>query len=160
MLRRVGLVLAALSLAGAVLVFLGASGPSAALLARANAVPDHAARIRGPIVRPNADVARFLEQHYSGGTPEAGYCATVIVEGVFQDTTLLVTHVDAASSRTSTIAGKPGVEFECTTKWTLHTHPLGACFVSLSDIVEANREHRDGAIVQCGPRDFRAWVVR
>jgi len=159
-LRRVGLVLAALTVACAVLASLAASGPSAALVARANAVPDHAPTLRGPVVRPNTDVARFLEQHYSGGLPEAGYCATVIVAGTFQDTTLFVTHVDSAPSRTSSIAGKPGVDFACATRWTLHTHPLGACFVSLSDIVQANREHRDGAIVQCGPRDFRAWVVR
>jgi len=159
-LRRVGLALAALSLAGAVLVFLGASGPSAALVARANAVPDHAARASGPVVRPNSDVARELEAAYHGGVPERGYCATVIVACAFQDTTLFVTHVDSAPSSPSSIAGKPGVAFTCTTRWTLHTHPLGACFVSLSDIVQANREHRDGAIVQCGPRDFRAWIVR
>ena len=160
MLRRVGLALAALAVVCAVLVSLAASGPPSELVARANAVPDHAARVHGPVVRPNRDVARELEAAYHGGIPERGYCAMVVVVGAFQDTTLFVTHVDSAPSSTSSIAGKPGVAFACATKWTLHTHPLGACFVSLSDIVQANREHRDGAIVQCGPRDFRAWIVR
>lgn len=154
------MVLAGFVVAGAVLLSLAAHRPSPELIARANAVPDHAARSRGPVVRPNSDVARELAAAYHGGIPERGYCATVIVVGAFQDTTLFVTHVDSAPSSTSTVAGKPGVAFTCVTRWTLHTHPLGACFVSLSDIVQANREHRDGAIVQCGPRDFRAWVVR
>lgn len=154
------MVLAGLVVAGAVLLSLAARRPSADLIARANAVPDRVAALRGPVVQPNADVARELAAAYHGGIPERGYCATVIVVGAFQDTTLFVTHVDSAASSTSTVAGKPGVGFSCATRWTLHTHPLGACFVSLSDIVQANREHRDGAIVQCGPRDFRAWVVR
>lgn len=158
--RRWGLVLAALSFAGAVLIFVGAGRPSPELAARANAVPDRAPAVRSPVVQPNAAVGRYLAERYRGSAPETSYCATVIVAGAFQDTTLLVTRVAPAASSTSTIAGKPGVAFQCGTRWTLHTHPFGACFVSLSDIVQANREHRDGAIVQCGPRDFRAWIVR
>jgi len=109
---------------------------------------------------PDAALGEELARAYHDA-PEQGYCARASLTITDGDTVLHLSGADSARGVTSTIHGRPGVAFSCPgARVTLHTHPPDACWVSLSDIVEFNRDSLDVGLVQCGPKRFRAWIIR
>jgi len=109
---------------------------------------------------PDAALGAQLARAYRDA-PEQGYCARASLTITNGDTVLQLRGADSARGITSTIHGRPGVAFSCPgSHVTLHTHPPDACWVSLSDIVEFNRDGLDVGLVQCGPKRFRAWIIR
>jgi len=109
---------------------------------------------------PDAALGEKLAAEYRAA-PEQGYCARASLTIANGDTVLHLTRADSARGVTSTIHGRPGVAFSCPgSHVTLHTHPPDACWVSLSDIVQFNRDGLDVGLVQCGPKQFRAWIIR
>ena len=146
------------------IVLLASTAMMPARLARAsdygNRVASFAPATGHLAIVPDAALGAQLAAAYRDA-PEQGYCARASLTITDGDTVLHLSGADSARGVTSTIHGRPGVAFSCPgSHVTLHTHPPDACWVSLSDIVEFNRDGLDVGLVQCGPRAFRAWIIR